>query len=135
MSDEFTISPTPENDLKTAQTIVPQGVNLVETNVSERKAQSRERRSDTKKILAKTAVSGIDNLDSIFGVLQGVSLVLFTEFARRGELLNVGVFVLAYLIFYMLKIRMPAGSFTKIAKSSGDQIKSRLIDLSTTFIR
>lgn len=134
MSDEFTISPTPENDLKTAQTLIPPGIDLHETNVSERRAQAKKR-SNTQKLLAKAAVGGIDNLDSIFGVLQGISLILVTEFARRGELVNVGVFVLAHLVFYMLKIRTPQGSLTKLAKASGDQIKSRLVDLSTTFIR
>jgi len=132
IEDEFSI--TPKSDMRSEQTLVPQEV-LHQTNMSERKAQAKARRSDTKKILAKTAVSGIDNLDSIFGMLQGASLVCITEFARRGELLNVTIFALAATIFYLLKIRMPAGSFTKVAKSSGDQIKSRLVDLSTTFIR
>jgi len=131
---EFTITPPPGE-------LVQNTIRLDETSVEERKkaAENRpapaKRRADTRKIVSKAAVQGIDNLDSVFELLQGIAIILLSEFARRGDWLNVAVFTLAATICYLLKIRMPIGGFTKMAKSSGDQLKAKLIDISQTLVR
>lgn len=135
--EEFTMAKLAETGAPAPGANLSMAERLQETSVEERKKliQQTSLVKHTRKIAARTAVSGIENLDSIFGILQQVSLLLVAEFARRGDWLNVVFFTTGIIVSYLLKIRMPEGNITRFAKLNADRIKGKLIDLSTTIIK
>ena len=134
MSSEFTIN----DDKNESRVPNSEPVRLEETTVEERREINKKQRDNfasTRKFAAKTVVTGIDNLDCGFGVLQQISLLLVAEFVRRGDWLNVLFFTGFTVLFYLIKIRMTPGPITRLAQSSADKIKGRLVDAGRTIIR
>lgn len=117
---------------ETARSIREAAAGLQKITPEERQKISKSKRVMIRKATAKTLLAGIENIDTIFGLLERICLLILADMLKRGNFLIFFLFLISMLVAWFLKIRMDQGPLIKMFRAGPNHIKTKLIDATRT---